>query len=351
MSLFVSGATRRASFYAFLALPLFACSSSSGNGSLPHIDASSPIDASIPAFDAAGPTDAPLPKDLETCNATASPSQKGPTGTVAFAGAPLALGDGVRNGVLIASLMTAGTVDAPMQGLSSIGNSNAIPLSSGDHVLQADITSGMYYTFDLVPNGDAKLNAYESAATIEPTTDIALREMAQSFQSGVTGGSFTATPGAPATEAGDTYVWEIDAMALFDATISVRFTKDAACHVRNIARILGQSGGPVALHDVLASGDGTRSLVEKYAKTAPASEVVLTVLTTLTTAPGIDPSKLTCSFTDLTTCDAAVTAIDSAETAFAGIESKSLPTTTDYANQTMPNGWSYGTAETQPVGE
>jgi len=351
MPFFAPGAPRRSLFYPFLVLPLFACSSSSSPDL--HVDAASPIDGSIPPIDTGIPTDAPLPKDLETCNDTASPSQPGPTGIIAFAGTPAALGDGVRNGALIGSLMTATSEASPEQGVSTSETLNAVPLSSGDHVLDNELSSktgSEPYTFELVPNGDAKLLAYESAATVDATTDVALRDTFEVFQTGVFSDDFTPTAGAT-PKASDTYVFEVNAMALFDATVSVRFTKDAACHVKNIARILGQTDGPVALNDVLASGDATRALVEKYAKTAPASSVVITMLTTLTTAPSIDLPKLSCTFTDLTTCDAVLSAFESAESAFGKIEANGAPTKADYLTQMMPNGWTYSTVETQSVGD
>jgi hypothetical protein len=122
-------------------------------------------------------------------------------------------------------------------------------------------------------------------------------------------------------------------------------------------RIVSQGGDPpdfsqkprLDLTDLLASD--YRSQVELYAKTAPSTDSTIAFVTTHSTPLSLDPTGLSCTLTDLTTCDAAVAALASAWKSSSSGVSNSLPTEASYVTGPMPDGWVVGNVQTEPVSD
>jgi hypothetical protein len=324
------------------------CSSSSGSpgagldaGITPHVDASG-----LPS----APT---LPKSLEACASTPAPSGGAPTAVWTLKQGQVAIGDGIRAGMDIGNLYTSSAsslADTAQVGAND-GSSFFIPappLSAANPLLPSSTMTGNYYTWAFAPGGTSDFDAYVAAATADPTMDIAYRLSVQSNVHGPAGDVATPTPGAPASQPGDQVVLQIDALLLVDATIAVRFSEDPACHVRNLIRVLGGDvTKPLGLYDILASS--VRPTVELYAKTAPAATVSFHILSTGASPFPTDVTQLSCTLTDLTTCDAAVASLQSAAMQFGSGATSVLSTTAPYLSGPMPSGWIVGVAITEPA--
>jgi len=202
-----------------------------------------------------------LPPTLETCGTTAPPDDAAPfTGAFQVSVPTVHLGDGVRNDALVG---TPGSQIAFEQATSAEYMTNGASTTLFDDTANPLVAyTGDPKSYDYTQHTDAitdplPINALEAYGQVTGahafTTkdferwvhadfklDIAWRGSYQVLGDVATGKNFTST-GQPKM-AGDAYLFGIFSAWIIDIDVRIRPAGDAACHIRNMKRILTAGG-------------------------------------------------------------------------------------------------------------
>lgn len=293
----------------FLVFPLAACSSSS----------SGPPIVEVPPFDAGTvPVVAPLPDDLPTCTEAAEPAPK-PDGTVTVVPDDLRIPVGwvIRDKT---ALPDGRLFD--VKRIDFVGNVNVGALLVED----ARPSIGEEYT-DLYRNAPDLENhgtrmastagaslgskqadlfrAYAERFAPDPKRQIFWRGFVRRHTGRLWGFDQVPRAGAAPTQSRDAYVWSTNAMQLIDTRITITFSKDAACHVAALRRILDfdDKVEAVRLPDLFSSSH--RASVERYLRERAPSTVAVAAM--ITTSPSLEALRgdiaKGCDLRDLAGCE------------------------------------------------
>jgi hypothetical protein len=319
---------------------------------------SSPAASDDAGVDAGSDGPLTLPADLEACGTTEPKDVPPASFEVDLRTPPVKLGDGVRaNALVLSGGATVSFETVTSSGYQSQGGSgnlmqSAQPLGGtattifdesgeGDSSLDIAETNGTPVT------GSRKLSDYEAQATADPRYDLAYRVLIQRFVGPLTAFASAPTPGRPATQPNDRWIDSLTPVSFADATIRLRPSGDAACHVRNLKRIVALGHGPADLTtvsglslDAVATADNA-PLVELYARTANVTSRVSVVAVhsglTKSGASLLAAGAAPCTLGDLAACAALVESVKSrVSKSQDGIGS---PGESDAKAAALPAGW------------
>jgi hypothetical protein len=224
-----------------------------------------------------------LPADLEVCGATA-PADDAPAfnGGFQVTVPSIHLGDGVRNGALVGTPTspTAFEKAASATGQASVSAvffDDAQPLRAytgdpknydyGAHVdtITDPLTLNVFEAYGSVTGAHAfTTKDFERWVRADQTLDIVRRGVYQTYGADALGSGFTPT-GEP-TMMGDEYVFDLSSALLLDVDIRIRPHGDAACHIRNMKRLLnpGHVAQPTDANGQLTLEDLSSPIIAAY---------------------------------------------------------------------------------------
>lgn len=260
---------------------------------------------------------APLPDDLPTCTDTAEPSPK-PDGTVTLVPDDLRvpLGWIIRDK---APLPNGRLFQATQIHFVGEVNAGALLVEDARPAIGDEYTDLYQNAPDLENHGvrtassvgaamgskQAELfRAYAERSTPDPKRQVYWRTFVRRHSGKLMGFDQVPREGAEPTRSGDAYVWHTNAMQVIDTRISFTFSKDAACHVSALRRILELSPDAfVRLPDLLSSS--RRASVERYLRErAPTSVAVAAMITTSPSLEALrDDISKGCDLRDLAACE------------------------------------------------
>jgi hypothetical protein len=204
-----------------------------------------------------------LPSTLETCGATAPMDNAASfNGSFQVTVPTIHLGDGVRMGALVGTPGSQTAFEKATGAAFMGGGSGSLSLVSTDDASPLIAYTGDPANYDYGNHVDAitdplPINAFEQYGTVtgahafttkqfegwvqvDPKLDISWRASYQAFGDVASGSGFTST--GASTMTGDQYLFEIGAALLLDVDVRIRPAGDAACHIRNIKRVLSPGG-------------------------------------------------------------------------------------------------------------
>lgn len=289
-----------------LATLFFACSSSSNE--LPSPIAQLPFDAGTDA------APAPLPDDLPTCADTDEvvPPRDG-TVVVVPDDVRVPIGWVVRNKAALAGngrLYVATKLDFTANlnvGAGYSDDASQLDTPRLDERFRVDDALPLTASSTGKSLGSKQpelFESYQTRATFDKAKQVVWRAHAQRTTGQLFGFEQSQRPDADPIQNLDEYVWHTNAVSIFDVYVTFTFTKDSACHVRALKRIVHEDERyALSIPSLMGS---SRASVERYLRErAPAAVAVTGALVTNLAQDALrdELSRGACSLADLSSCE------------------------------------------------